>query len=169
MKRFFKFFMLLLLLVFIVIQFFRPAKNTSTETHAADIGLKYSMPVEVKDILKRSCYDCHSNNTTYPWYAEIQPVAWWLDKHIQEGKKELNFSLFTSYSLRRQYRKLEEINEEIKEDKMPLFSYTFIHHGAKLNEQQKTMLANWADSTRNRLKTIYPADSFMAKKTGPIK
>ena len=104
MKKFFKRFLLLLLLVFIGIQFFRPAKNKSEGISANDITAKYAVPDDVKAILKTSCYDCHSNNTNYPWYSNIQPVAWWLKDHIDEGKRELNFSEFASYRIGRQYR-----------------------------------------------------------------
>ena len=85
----------LLIAVFIVIQFFHRDKNTnnSPEAHANDITKVIPIPDSVLSILQTSCYDCHSNNTDYPWYAEIQPAAWWLNHHIEEGKKEINFNL----------------------------------------------------------------------------
>jgi len=159
-KRFFQ----LLLLALIVIQFFRPAKNKSEGMSKNDITTLYSVPQDVQDILKRSCNDCHSNNTVYPWYAEIQPVAWWLNDHIQEGKKDLNFSEFATYRLRRQYKKLEEINELVKENKMPLNSYLWIHTDAKLNDQQKLTLANWVEAVRDTMEAKYPIDSLIRKK-----
>jgi Haem-binding domain len=160
MKKFFKRFLLLLLLAFIVIQFFRPAKNKSEGISANDITVKYAVPDDVKAILKTSCYDCHSNNTNYPWYNNIQPVAWWLDDHVKEGKKELNFSEFGSYRIGRQYRKLEEINKEVKDNEMPLESYTLIHGDAKLNQQQKLAVANWVTALRDSIKGQYPEDSL---------
>ncbi len=160
MKQFFKRFFLLLLAAFIIIQFFRPAKNVSAALSVNDITTKYTVPQNVQAILKTSCYDCHSNNTVYPWYSNIQPVAWWLADHIKEGKKELNFSEFASYRISRQYRKLEEINEEVKDNKMPLESYTLIHGDAKLNEEQKLSLANWVVSLRDSIKAQYPEDSL---------
>src|SRR5213592_2028705 len=90
--------LLVLLLLLIVIQFVRPEKNQSTGVSANDITTKYAVPTAVQSVLKRACFDCHSNNTTYPWYDNIQPVAWWLNHHIEEGKDELNFSEFTTYS-----------------------------------------------------------------------
>jgi len=154
----------ILLLAFIVIQFFRPAKNRSEGVSANDITKVYAVPENVQAILKTSCYDCHSNNTVYPWYSQIQPAAWWLDDHIQEGKRELNFSEFASYRIGRQYRKLNEINEQVKEGEMPLDSYLWIHKNAKLDEQQKLALANWVTSVRDTIKANYPEDSLVRKK-----
>lgn len=154
----------ILLLAFIIIQFFRPAKNRSEGISANDITKVYPVPENVQAILKTSCYDCHSNNTVYPWYSQIQPAAWWLNDHIQEGKRELNFSEFASYRIGRQYRKLNEINEQVKEGVMPLDSYLWIHTNAKLDEQQKLILANWVTSVRDSIKAHYPADSLVRKK-----
>ncbi|MBP6432524.1 MAG: heme-binding domain-containing protein [Ferruginibacter sp.] len=156
LKRLFQ----ILLLAFIVIQFIRPAKNKSEGVSANDITTKYAVPQDVVTVLKTSCYDCHSNNTNYPWYANIQPIAWWLDDHIKEGKRELNFSEFAAYRIGRQYRKLEELNEEVKENKMPLESYTIIHKDAILSEQQKLLLANWVTTLRDSIKAQYPEDSL---------
>ena len=154
----------ILLLAFIVIQFIRPAKNKSSGISASDITKAYPVPENVQAILKSSCYDCHSNNTVYPWYSQIQPVAWWLNNHIQDGKKELNFSEFASYRIGRQYRKLDEVNKQVKEDEMPLESYLWIHKYAKLDDAQKLTLANWVTSVRDSIKAHYPADSLVRKK-----
>ena len=154
----------ILLFAFIVIQFFRPTKNKAAEISNNDISKIYQIPQDVQSILKTSCYDCHSNNTVYPWYVEIQPAAWWLEHHINEGNKELNFSEFASYRIGRQYRKLEEINKEIKEDEMPLDEYLWVHKAAKLNEQQKLLLATWVTALRDTIKANYPADSLVRKK-----
>ena len=154
----------ILLLVFIVIQFIRPAKNKSEGISGNDISKIYPVPQNVQAILKTSCYDCHSNNTVYPWYASIQPVAWWLNDHIQEGKKELNFSEFASYRIGRQYRKLDDVNKEVKEGEMPLDNYLWIHKYAKLDDQQKLALASWVVSVRDSIKANYPADSLVRKK-----
>jgi len=160
LKRIFQ----LLLLAFIIIQFFRPEKNKAEGISSKDISTRYPVPAQVQSILKTSCYDCHSNNTAYPWYAEIQPVAWWLNEHIQDGKKDLNFSEFTGYSIRRQYRKLEEVNDLVKNDAMPLNSYLWIHKEAKLDDQQKLVIANWVTTLRDSIKANYPADSLVRKK-----
>lgn len=154
----------ILLVVLIIIQFIRPEKNIAEGISNNDISKLYPMPENVQAILKTSCYDCHSNNTVYPWYSKIQPVAWWLNNHILEGKRELNFSEFASYRIGRQYRKLNEINEQVKEGEMPLDSYLWIHKDAKLDEQQKLTLANWVTSVRDSIKAKYPEDSLVRRK-----
>jgi len=154
----------ILILAFIVIQFFRPVKNKAEGTSNNDISKLYSVPENVQSILKTSCYDCHSNNTVYPWYAQIQPVAWWLNDHIKHGKGDLNFSEFATYSIRRQYRKLEEVNDLVKKGEMPLDSYLWVHKDAILSEQQKLTLANWVTAVRDTIKATYPADSLVKKK-----
>ncbi len=167
MKLILKRFAQVLLIAFIVIQFIRPTKNNSKDLTANDITTKYAVPNEVQTILVTSCYDCHSNNTNYPWYANIQPIAWWLNDHIKEGKKELNFSAFTSYKIGRQYKKFEEIANEINENKMPLESYTYIHKNAKLTTQQKEIITNWANALRDSIEAHYPADSLKKRPTQP--
>jgi hypothetical protein len=164
LKTIFKRTFQILLLAFIVIQFIRPAKNKSEGISNNDISKIYAVPADVQAILKTSCYDCHSNNTVYPWYASIQPAAWWLADHIKEGKRELNFSEFASYRIGRQYRKLEEVNKQVKEGEMPLESYLWIHKDSKLSEQQKLTLATWVTAVRDTIKANYPADSLVRKK-----
>ena len=162
MKKIMKPLGLVLLATLVIIQFFHPEKNVSTGSavFANDITKAYHVPDDVQVMLKASCYDCHSNNTIYPWYSNIQPVAWWLADHINEGKKELNFSEFASYRIGRQYKKLEEINKQVKEDEMPLTSYTLIHTYAKLNDQQKLNIATWVTGLRDSIKAQYPEDSL---------
>ncbi len=160
LKRFFQF----LLLAFIVIQFFRPEKNKAAGMSKNDISTLYPVPTNVQSILKTSCNDCHSNNTVYPWYAEVQPVAWWLNKHIVDGKKHLDFSKFATYSLRKQYHKLEEVDEMVKKGIMPLDSYLWIHKDAKLSDEQKLIIANWVTAVMDSMKSKYPIDSLIRKK-----
>ena len=126
--------------------------------------MAHQVPAQVRQILKTSCYDCHSNNTVYPWYAAIQPVSLLLADHIKDGKAELNFSEFGTYSLRRQYRKLEEIGEQVKEGEMPLTSYSIIHTNAKLSLDQQLVLSNWTVALRDSFRTGFPADSLERKK-----
>ena len=166
MKKIIKSIALLLVAALIIIQFFRLEKNLSSidGPEPNDISKVYSVPQEVSTILETSCYDCHSNNTHYPWYANFQPVAWWLADHIKEGKKEINFSEFASYRIGRQYKKLEEIKKEVEEGEMPLQSYTIIHGDAKLSAAQKEILLQWASTTRDSIKANYPADSLLRPK-----
>lgn len=156
---------LFLLLALVLFQFYpRPSKNQQDGISEQDITLVHQVPADVASVLKTSCYDCHSNHTAYPWYSRIQPVAIWLNDHIEEGKGELNFSIFGTYSLRRQYRKLEEINEQVNEGEMPLSSYTLIHRDAKLSKDQKLAVAQWVESLRDSFQRVYPKDSLVRKK-----
>ena len=136
--------LVVLLAALVVIQFFHPSKNEGS----ADGPNAMAMPADVRNILETSCYDCHSNHTNYPWYNNIQPVAWWLNDHVNEGKREINFSEFNTYKLKRKIKKMKEIREQLEEGEMPLSSYTLIHSNAKLTEAQKTRLLAWVDSTK---------------------
>ena len=100
--------LLLLVVVLIVIQFFRPEKNIHPQPQPANIASVYPVPANVDSILMKACNDCHSNNTHYPWYNNIQPVAWWLNHHVDEGKEELNFDEFATYAAARKYDKIKE-------------------------------------------------------------
>lgn len=141
-----------LLGVLIIIQFIKPAKNQSNEISKDDIFANFQAPDSTKQLIRTACYDCHSNNTVYPWYAEIQPVAWWLADHVNEGKSELNFSEFASYKPKKADHKLEEVIEMIQEGEMPLKSYTLIHENATLSEAQKTSIITWAEELRSQIK-----------------
>lgn len=164
MKKFFKILFIVLLIAFIVIQFFRPEKNRAEGISPHDISTLYPVPDSIQSILKVACNDCHTNNTRYPWYAEVQPVAWWLDEHIRDGKRELNFSEFTSYRIRKQYVKLDQTIKLVKKNAMPLASYTWIHKDAILTDREKYALTGWASSIRDSIKAHYPADSLEKKK-----
>lgn len=152
-------------LVLVVIQFIRPEKNVSGENTFA-IQTKYEVPVEVDQVLEAACYDCHSNQTRYPWYAEVQPVAWWLANHVNEGKGEVNYSEFTNRPLAWQNHKLEETIEMVKEGEMPLPSYTWfgLHADANLTDAQRLLITNWAQQQMDYLKATYPADSLVRKR-----
>lgn len=139
------------LIVFVVIQFIQPARNKNGQVLATDISKMYSLPQNVQTTLRTACYDCHSNNTQYPWYVNIQPAGWMLARHIKQGKEELNFSEFGSYSLRRQISKLKSIENSIKDGTMPLTSYTFIHKNAKLSQNDKALIIDWVQKTRDGL------------------
>ena len=160
----FKKIMLVLLAALVVIQFIHPKKNKTEGSQPNYIGNAFAIPAEVKTILAKACNDCHSNNTTYPWYTNFQPVHWWLDKHINNGKKEINFDEYTSRSLRFQYHKMEEVIEQIKDGKMPLNSYTRIHKNTKLTEEEKAKITGWAETVMDTMKAQYPIDSLIRKK-----
>jgi len=132
-----------LLLIVIIIQFYRPEKNISTEIPITDFLTVTKANDDISSLIKSSCYDCHSNNTKYPWYAEVSPLSWWISGHVDHGKEELNFSEWSTYSEKRKSKKLKEMIEEVEERKMPLDSYLPMHPEAKLSDQQIDQLVNW--------------------------
>lgn len=144
MKKIVKYVLIALLVILIAMQFFQPEKNQYNEIPATDIAKAETIPADVAKILTESCYDCHSNNTEYPWYNNISPVSLYLDSHVKDGKRHLNFSEWTNYSADKKAHKVEEIGETVEEGEMPLTSYTFIHTDAKLSDQEKSTLLNWA-------------------------
>lgn len=156
--------LLLLFIIFIAVQFIRPEKNQAAPPFPNDIATLYPVSDSVRKILQKACNDCHSSNTTYPWYNNIQPVASWLHNHVEEGKREVNFNEFATYRIGKQYRKLLEVKEQIEKDEMPLSSYTLIHTNAKLSEQEKHILVAWAENLRVIIRNKYPADSLVAKR-----
>ena len=97
-----------LLAALVIIQFIRPQRNQSEGPFPNDITAQFPLDANSKAVLEQSCYDCHSNNTRYPWYANVQPVAWWLQEHVNDGKKHLNFSEFGTYAPKKQHHKFEE-------------------------------------------------------------
>ncbi len=139
--------LLIIILALIVIQFFPIKKNTSNEVPTTDLILVNEVPSQVATLIHNACYDCHSNNTNYPWYDKIKPFAWYLDKHIKDGKAHLNFNLFEKYSLKKQQKKLREIKEVIQKDKMPLTSYQLMHAESRLSKDQQQAIINWVDQT----------------------
>lgn len=140
--------LIILALAFVVLQLFEPDRSIP-ETDPFDDFIKVTdAPRPVADLLRTACYDCHSYKTEYPWYANIEPLSWWIDDHIKEGREELNFNLWADYTIRRKDHKLEEAVEKIEEGEMPLPSYTWIHWDAQLTDEEKTLLTDWFSSLR---------------------
>lgn len=140
-----------LFIVFVTIQFIQPALNKSKGIVATDISGVVKIPDNVLILLKNDCYDCHSNTSYYPWYVNIQPVGWLMAKHIKDGKAQLNFSEFGSYSTRRQQSKLKSIASQVSDGDMPLSSYTWMHEKAKLTKAEKELIINWAQQSNDSL------------------
>ena len=137
------------------IQFSRPQKNISSPgVTAADFGRLPAPPADVQHTLQAACYDCHSNHTRYPWYAEVQPMGWWLAAHVKDGKRELNFNEIGTYSPARQAKKLKAILQEVAEQEMPLQSYTWAHRDAKLTATQLAGLRSWLAQAQASLTAV---------------
>ena len=143
------------LTVFLLMQLYQPAHNVNYEQDTSlNLTTMYKAPNNIKTMLQTSCYDCHSNNTKYPWYNRIQPGGWFMANHIKDGKNELNFNEFGNNSIRRQKSKLKAITGQIKSDEMPLTSYTIIHRNAILSKKNKTLLISWMEKTNDSLSKI---------------
>lgn len=153
-----------LLAVLVIIQFIHPKKNQSEGTQPNYVGAVYPVPADVKQVLDKACLDCHSNNTRYPWYAKIQPVHWWMENHVKDGKKHVNYDEYTNKPLRYQYHKMEETIEMVKEGEMPLDSYTWTHKDAKLTDAEKALITGWAQSVMTSMEQQYPIDSLKRPK-----
>ena len=164
MKKVFKTIGWLLLIALIIIQFFHPRKNIQEGDQVYAIAKLHAVPEDVKVILKKACDDCHTNNTVYPWYSKIQPVDWWLDGHIGNGKKHLNLDSLAVKPAWLRFHKMEEIVKEVEEGNMPLNSYTWIHKDAILTQDEKSKLTGWAEAVMNEMKQKYPADSLVRPK-----
>ncbi|WP_092205767.1 heme-binding domain-containing protein [Bizionia echini] len=142
---------IILLVAFVGIQFIPTTRNQSDTVPLTDFMLVNNVPKTIQKKLQVSCYDCHSNNTQYPWYNKIQPVAWFLEDHIKEGKAELNFSEWDSLSSRRKSSKLRSIIKQIESGEMPLYSYTLIHRDATFSELEAKEMINWITQLKDSL------------------
>lgn len=129
--------------LFVLLQFFQIDKTNPETEENNDFIKMYNPPTEIANHIQAACYDCHSNKTSYPWYSNLQPVGWFLKNHIDEGRRELNFSEFGSYSAKKQAHKLEECEELIGDNEMPLKSYTITHKEAVLTDVQKKMVMDY--------------------------
>ena len=156
--------LLVLLIIFIGIQFIKPQKNIHPGAQPEDISTLYPVPPQVDSILSIACKDCHSNNTRYPWYNNFQPVAWFLANHIKDGRNSFNLNEFATYPIARQYDKIEEIKKQLDKGDMPLSSYTLIHRDAILSDAQKKAVIGWSENIRLQMEAKYPKDSLIKKR-----
>lgn len=135
-----------LLVIVLLMQVMQPTKNQSDTLSENDISRTYALPAGVHETLVKKCYDCHSNNTKYPWYVYVQPIGWWMASHIKEGKDELDFSEFKTYSAKKANHKLEEVSEQIAEGHMPIKSYLWLHPEAKVTPEELESINGWIAS-----------------------
>lgn len=152
MKKILKIVVIIAVLAFIGIQFVRPDFTNPPVDASQTLAATMQVPENVTAILNRSCADCHSNETKYPWYSKIQPSAYFLKDHIDEGRKELNLSVWKTYEPRRQRRKLGQMCEQVKSAEMPLPSYLWIHGDAKMSAEDVKTLCDWTEAESARLK-----------------
>jgi len=138
-------------IAFVAIQFIRPDMNKSEQQSPSDISTMVIIPDNVRDLLKNSCFDCHSNNTDYPWYSHIQPAGWYQAKHIRNGKRGFNFNEFAGYEKEKQLEIFGGIAYVIENDFMPLKSYLMLHKNARLDANKKQIIIDWANSSKELL------------------
>lgn len=151
-KKLIKIVLVLLIIGFVVIQFVnRPDKSTTTEVTPAHITKQLQVPSNVEAIIKRSCYDCHSNHTSWPWYSSVAPVSWLVADDVVHGRKKMNFSDWTALSESKREARLNEICEQIKADEMPLPKYLILHGDAKLSQADKDAICAWVEAELKRI------------------
>jgi hypothetical protein len=159
MKRYFKIGMLILLGIFLLLQLYRPKKNIHDGIQVNNITKLVPINDTMNRIFKKACYDCHSNNTVYPWYSQIMPISLILNNHVVDGKKHFNFDEFTTYKAKKALKKIEEVGDEVEHNAMPISSYTRMHKDAILSNDEKQLIINWAKNAVEIIKVKY-VDSF---------
>jgi hypothetical protein len=140
--------------LFLIGQLIRPSFTNPPVNPDERIEFSVQVPPDVAAILKRSCSDCHTNETDYPWYSQITPVNWWLKNHIDEGRGEMNFSTWGTYTPKRKAKKLEEVCEQVESGAMPLPSYLWGHRDAALSAEDSKLLCAWATSVRASINQV---------------
>ena len=135
------------LITFLIVLFAIQLKTTNKAPIAtnpkSDFLTIEEAPHEVSNLIQSVCYDCHSYNTTYPWYSHIAPVSWWLDGHINNGREKVNFSVWDEYSTDQKDTLKNKCAKLIEKKWMPILTYKITHAGARLTEDQRLMLIDW--------------------------
>ena len=150
-RKVLKWLVIALVAVFVGVQFVRPARTNPSFDPAQTIYARLRMTPEVSGILNRSCQDCHSNATRWPWYSNVVPASWFLVDHVNEGREHLNFSEWGKLDKRRADKRLEEMCEQVSDREMPIASYTWIHRSATLSDADRKTLCDWTEAERKRL------------------
>lgn len=149
--RILKIILIVAVVLFVAIQFVRPARTNPAVDESQTIFARTQMTPQVSAILNRSCNDCHSNKTVWPWYTNIAPLSWWLSNHVDAGRHDLNYSEWGRLAIDRQDRKLRQMCDEVEDGQMPLSSYLPMHPHARLSDQDKKTLCDWTAAERERL------------------
>lgn len=135
----------ILFAIFFLAQVFPGQRPEVSPRPDTDLHEAVLLSAEVSQILVQACYDCHSVETTYPWYTDVVPVSWLVFHHVEEGRAELNFSEWKLYSEEKQAHKLDEIVEVVSSGEMPIKGYTLIHPAARLSDEQIKTITDWAE------------------------
>jgi len=151
MKKALKWAALLILVLFVAAQAYRPDRTNPSVDQSKTLGASGRVTPEAAAILERSCNDCHSSETRWPWYSNVSPVSWFLKNHVDEGRRELNLSEWGTYAARKRERKLHEICEQVEAGEMPIKSYLPLHPSAKLSDEDRRVLCDWAHAEEERV------------------
>jgi hypothetical protein len=151
MRKFLKWGGIAVLLLFIGIQFIQPDRTNPPVDESKTIFAYVNVPGEVKSILERSCYDCHTQHTKWPWYSYVAPVSWLVASDVKNGRAMLNLSAWGDYSARKRIARLDQICQELMDDAMPIKPYRLLHPGAALSQAEVDLICNWVDTERDRL------------------
>lgn len=147
-----KWVLIALAVLFIALQFVRPARTNPLVDESKTVQANTQMTPQVNAIIERSCRDCHSNKTEWPWYSNVSPVSWFVAGHVEEGRRDMNFSEWAQYDQHRREAYLDLICEMVSKGMMPLSSYTRIHHQSKLSTDDARTICEWTEAERQRLK-----------------
>ena len=151
LKKIVKVIVIVLAVGFVIIQFIRPDRNNPPIVQAETLEASTVVPPDVAMVLSRSCADCHTNKTTFPWYSNIAPFSWVLMDHVNEGREHLNLSVWNTYDTRRKLKRLEEICEQVESGEMPLPSYLWIHYDAAMKPGEAEMICSWVKAERSKI------------------
>ena len=151
LRRIAKWLVISVVFFFVAIQFVRPARTNPAVDESQTIFARTQMPPPVAAIVNRSCADCHSNKTVWPWYTNVAPVSWFIVNHVNEGRPRLNLSEWGKLDRDRQSKKLQQICDEVSDGGMPLSTYTPLHPGSKPTPADVKALCDWTDAERARL------------------
>lgn len=132
-------------------QLYRPDRTNPPIIASETLEAATEVPADIRAMITRSCSDCHSNNTVYPWYSNVSPASWFLANHIEDGRRHLNFSVWNTYSTEKKAKKLDEICEHVRSGEMPLPSYLWLHGDAALTESDAAALCEWSKSESYRI------------------
>jgi len=150
-----KTFLIIAAILFIVAQFIRPNRTNPPVDPALDARAAAQVPREVAATLQRSCFDCHSNQTAWPWYTNITPVNWWIAKsHVEHAREHYNFSEWGKLEAKDRDHNLDEICDEVEDGGMPLPSYLLVHGSARLSDADKRAICDWTKAERARIKQL---------------
>ena len=139
--------------LFVAIQFYRPARTNPPINEAETLEAATQVPPNIQSILTRSCNDCHTNKTNWTWYSNVAPISWGMVDHVNEGRDELNFSKWTTYSANRKSKKLEEVCEQVESGDMPHYQYLLIHWDPKLSADDIKALCDWSKTESAKIST----------------